>query len=288
MPFFSIIIPSYNREKTIIRAIDSVLQQSFSDFEIIVVDDGSADSTKELVSSLYDNRIHYYYRANQGVCAARNYGASLALGDYLIFLDSDDYTTTNWLDDFYNGIIKNGTDFVFCDMLRVDLNSGVERLVRATHPYRDSEFSGEGLFMPGTFCVKNSIFITIGGFDINLKYGEFTEFSFSSRKLTTTKYFTQKLGLIYEASLDGGSKNSKNKIEANLYIIKKYPMFFKLYPHALRFYYQNIGVAYFRLSNWSRARLYFWKAYCIQPWKFKTFFRLLIAFFPSFAKKIIK
>ena len=142
--------------------------------------------------------------------------------------------------------------------------------------------------MPGTFCVKTSLFNKIGGFDINLKFAEFTEFSMRSSQLNPSKFFTKKLGLIYEASITGGSKNAQNKIDSNLYIIQKHPWFFKLYPHVLQLYYQNVGVAYFHLSNWAQARHFFFKAYWIQPWKLKMVLRFLISFFPNFANKIIR
>ena len=86
---FSVIIPSYNRAHILPRAIDSVLTQSFQDFEIIVVDDGSIDDTKNVVLSINDARVKYAYQENRGVCVARNYGISVAKGDYLAFLDSE-------------------------------------------------------------------------------------------------------------------------------------------------------------------------------------------------------
>lgn len=288
MPFFSIIIPSYNRAHIVTRAINSVLSQSLFDFEIIVVDDGSTDSTKETVHSILDTSIHYVYQQNKGVCAARNHGVSKASGEYFIFLDSDDYVTQDWLKDFYEIAKKNSPDFVFCDMKKMDIDSKQEKVIKALDPYSQGVNIENGLYMPGTFCVKSSFFKSIGGFDENLRFAEFTDFGFSCNKKTTSKFFTQKIGLIYEASLDGGSKNSQNKIDANLYIIKKHWMFFKKQPDILRLYYQNIGVAYFRLSDWSNARTFFWKAYLIQPSKLKTLIRFLISFYPDLAKKIIK
>lgn len=88
--FFSIIIPSYNREKTISRTLKSILSQTFIDYEIIVVDDGSVDKTEEVVSSFNDHRIKYYKTTNFGVAHARNYGIKMANGEYIGFLDSDD------------------------------------------------------------------------------------------------------------------------------------------------------------------------------------------------------
>ena len=92
MPYFSVIIPTYNRAYSIQKAIDSVLNQSFQDFELIIVDDASIDHTKEVVAKLNDNRIHYILNStNQERCVSRNIGISKAKGEYICFLDSDDY-----------------------------------------------------------------------------------------------------------------------------------------------------------------------------------------------------
>jgi glycosyltransferase involved in cell wall biosynthesis len=87
---FSIVIPTYNREKILLRAIKSVLSQSFETFEIIVVDDGSTDDTEKVVHALKDKRIRYIKTENCGVAHARNTGIKNAVGDYISFLDSDD------------------------------------------------------------------------------------------------------------------------------------------------------------------------------------------------------
>jgi glycosyltransferase involved in cell wall biosynthesis len=89
MPRVSVIIPTYNREKYVINAIESVLCQQFKDYEIIVVDDGSKDNTKENLRK-YQDKIKYIYQVNLGVSAARNAGIKFARGEWLAFLDSDD------------------------------------------------------------------------------------------------------------------------------------------------------------------------------------------------------
>lgn len=89
-PKFSIIIPTFNREAFISRAIQSVLTQDCQDFEIIVVDDGSTDNTKTIVLSIQDPRIEYVHQQNGGAPKARNMGIDLACGKYIAFLDSDD------------------------------------------------------------------------------------------------------------------------------------------------------------------------------------------------------
>lgn len=89
-PFFSVVIPLYNKEKNIGGTIDSVLNQTFSDFELIVVDDGSPDRSAEIVASYDDPRIRLFKKENGGVSSARNRGVLEAKGAYIVFLDADD------------------------------------------------------------------------------------------------------------------------------------------------------------------------------------------------------
>ncbi len=91
IPLVSIIIPTYNREKTLLRAIKSVLNQEYDRYEIIIVDDGSTDNTRNIIESYLKNEnIFYIFQKNKGVCAARNLGIEKANGEYIALLDSDD------------------------------------------------------------------------------------------------------------------------------------------------------------------------------------------------------
>lgn len=96
-PFFSIIIPTYNRAHTLLLTIQSCLKQTFSDFEIIIIDDGSTDNTQEIVGLANDARILYLKQENKERSAARNHGIRKATGKYLTFLDSDDTIHPNLL-----------------------------------------------------------------------------------------------------------------------------------------------------------------------------------------------
>ncbi len=89
--YVSIIIPTFNRAGFICRAVDSVLKQSFEDLELIVVDDGSRDDTRRIISRYNDKRLVYIYQENRGVSAARNTGLAAAKGRYVALLDSDDF-----------------------------------------------------------------------------------------------------------------------------------------------------------------------------------------------------
>lgn len=91
-PLISVIVPSYNSEKYIQETILSVQNQSYQNWECLIIDDGSTDSTKEIVENLLlnDQRIKYYYKDNSGLSDSRNYGVNVATGDFIQFLDSDD------------------------------------------------------------------------------------------------------------------------------------------------------------------------------------------------------
>jgi glycosyltransferase involved in cell wall biosynthesis len=98
-PFFSVIIPTYNRSKAVVKAIESVLKQTYTNFEVLVIDDGSTDNTSIVTKTLseQDNRIVYIFQENQERSAARNNGVAIAKGEFVCFLDSDDALLPNHL-----------------------------------------------------------------------------------------------------------------------------------------------------------------------------------------------
>ena len=117
----SVIIPTYNRERTIQRAINSVLNQSYKDIELIIVDDCSTDKTCEIVNKYKDERIKYFkLEKNYGACYARNYGVNKASGKYIAFQDSDDEWSDNKLEIQLKNMIKNNSDIDFCEYEKYD------------------------------------------------------------------------------------------------------------------------------------------------------------------------
>jgi len=105
-PAVSVVIPTYNRRVYIGEALDSVLNQTLSGFEVIVVDDGSTDGTDEVIRS-YGGRIHYIRQENRGAAAARNLGVRNARGSYVSFMDSDDLSLPHHLESLYNFLVQN-------------------------------------------------------------------------------------------------------------------------------------------------------------------------------------
>ena len=97
MPKVSVIIPTYNRSCLVKETVESILAQTEPDLEVIIVDDGSDDGTGNVLQSLTDSRVSYYYKTNGGTASARNLGLSKAVGKYVAFLDSDDFWPENYL-----------------------------------------------------------------------------------------------------------------------------------------------------------------------------------------------
>ena len=117
---FSIVIPVYNSEKYLRKCIDSVLKQTFSEFEVIIIDDGSTDSSPIILDTFakIDSRIQVYHMKNQGVTKARKIGVSLTKGDYIIFIDSDDTINSELLSNIERTLQK----FSNIDMVRFRCN----------------------------------------------------------------------------------------------------------------------------------------------------------------------
>ena len=123
MPTISAIIPAFNAEQTIKSTITSILQQSYTDFELIIVNDGSNDNTIEICKSFLDSRIKIINQINGGLSCARNSGIQASIGKYICFIDSDDTIEYNYLDKLYTSIINSNSDLAICGMQLSSLNN---------------------------------------------------------------------------------------------------------------------------------------------------------------------
>ncbi|MDJ0986715.1 MAG: glycosyltransferase [Desulfobacterales bacterium] len=169
-PLVSVIIPTYNRDWIVAEAIDSVLAQDFSDYELLVVDDGSEDRTAEILAAYGDN-ITVLHQSNKGVSAARNCGIAAAAGRLIAFLDSDDL----WLPQKLSTQVK-----FFSDHPDAVINQTEERWirngVRVNPKKRHLKFSGMiferslalCLVSPSAVMIKKILFDTVGVFDEDL------------------------------------------------------------------------------------------------------------------------
>lgn len=114
----SIVIPVYNSEAYVERCIRSVMQQTFSNIEIIVINDGSQDDSPGILEKLAkeDGRIRLVHQVNQGVAVARNRGVDMACGEYLTFIDGDDYVSADYIEQLYNCAEREKADMVICGL----------------------------------------------------------------------------------------------------------------------------------------------------------------------------
>ena len=132
MSSVSVIVPVYNVEKYLKRCVDSILAQSFADFELILVDDGSTDGSGLICDELAktDNRITVQHNPNQGVSAARNNGIEAATGEWITFIDSDDYVLPDYLLSLYQGALESCADLVVTGIKHVFENAPDKVIVR--------------------------------------------------------------------------------------------------------------------------------------------------------------
>lgn len=116
-PKISVIVPVYNAEKYLKRCIESILSQTFIDFELLLIDDGSTDSSGEICNEYAqaDDRIRVFHKTNEGVSSARQFGCDVAIGEYSIHVDSDDYIEPSTLGDMITEAKRRNTDVVVCD-----------------------------------------------------------------------------------------------------------------------------------------------------------------------------
>lgn len=182
-PFFSVVIPLYNKENYIEATINSVLNQTFTDFEIIIVNDGSTDASKTIVESFKDNKIKLFSTKNQGASHARNFGIKNSNGNYIAFLDADDIWYTNHLSSMFDLINEFPNVGMYCNRYKFLL--GNKHLKKAKIKGVSQEYKGiiknyfeSNLFDPivnsSVVAIPINVFNDIGFFDEKLKSGQDT------------------------------------------------------------------------------------------------------------------
>ncbi|HYM19631.1 MAG TPA: glycosyltransferase family A protein [Candidatus Kapabacteria bacterium] len=170
--FFSVITPTFNRARTIRRAIMSMRSQTFDDWEYIIIDDGSTDDTFSAISDLLesDPRITYHYSVNQGTSKARDLGCSLSHGRYFTFLDSDDEYLPNHLESRYNILSHNPAIELLHGGVEIVGDEFVADKFDTSKRVHLSECA-----IGGTFVIRRDLWKRIGGFG-NITYGDDIDF----------------------------------------------------------------------------------------------------------------
>lgn len=229
-PYVSIILPTYNRADVLGAAIESVLKQTYSWFELIVIDDGSTDHTEEIVNGYQDDRIRYYkLKKNGGQSKARNYGIKLSVYDYIAFEDSDDLWMPQKLELQLRAFEQADNRTGICyHKFRYDLGEGRE-CIMPDEKVDINKKSGDiytqllwdNLIGMPTLLIKKECIDKIGLFDESLKCLEDYDFILRiSRHYSAV--FIDRVLLEASYSITGVSGNSYHYLTASCMLVKKY------------------------------------------------------------------
>lgn len=224
----SVIIPSYNRGRSIAKAVQSVLDQTYTDLEVVIVDDGSSDDTREVILSIKDPRIQYFYQENAGACEARNRGIQLARGNYIAFHDSDDIWRKDKLEKQMKALQESKADIVFCKLVVHEPDSSI-----SYKPLKCKE---------GVVCPINDLFgigtqtllahrYVFDEIKFDPEMPRFQEFELLYRATQKYSLYCVNEGLVdYYVGQDSISSNPKKLFFACDMLINKHPELTTTYP----------------------------------------------------------
>jgi glycosyltransferase involved in cell wall biosynthesis len=235
MPRISVIIPVYNGEKTIRATIETVLKQTFSDFELIVIDDGSQDATLEIISEFRDTRIKVLSGSNRGVSVARNRGIAQASGDFIAFLDADDLWTPNKLEAQFNALQTNPQAAVAYSWTDYIDESG-QFLYPGSHITLNgnvySQLLVKNFLENGSNpLIRTHVLKTVGAFDESLSPSE--DWDMWLRLAANYDFVAvPSPQILYRISSNSASSNISKQAIQGLKVINKY---FNQAPHSLKF-----------------------------------------------------
>ena len=186
MPRFSVIIPLYNKENEIHATLSSVFKQTFTDYELIIVDDGSTDDSVSIINSFNNENLHLFSKENEGVSIARNFGVEKANSKYIVFLDADDYWYPNHLENlnllitnfpnhswFASSYEKKHSAALISAMYTPVLKKGKDWNGEVTDFFINSLV--DCLAWTSSICMKKDFYNSLNGFDVRISHGEDTD-----------------------------------------------------------------------------------------------------------------
>lgn len=305
-PLVSVVVPNYNREKLVLEALQSIVAQTYSPLEVIVVDDGSNDESVKAITYFIDNvkpkevTITLFRQENKGGNAARNIGILKSKGEFIAFLDSDDL----WMDDkIEKQVSKLLTDenagAVYCGLIEVD-SSGMEELSNEPRVYPSGDLSSQLLIKDVTaptscYMVRSSAFKKVGMFDLNLKARQDWEMWIRISQEFPILAVSEKLVKYRRHDGERTISDPFREIEAYKQIRKKYSeslnnQSWKIKRMADATYYKRMGRVHFHQKiSIVKALNFYLKAIYKNPLDFDAYAAFLGVFIPmSFREYIHK
>lgn len=278
---FSVIIPTFNRSSLLLRAVRSVLGEDFESMELLVIDDGSTDDTKERIAELDDRRLRFIELPRGGAARAQNIGAQHARGQYLIFLDSDDEALPGWLSTMALARTTR-TALISTDSWSVDD-------IKATR-YGATElaYPGSGLrarILSGTYALRKDVFESIGGFDENLRSGTKTDLSLKLLAyLRDTEESIVHVGtplvLHHRNSPLSVRMDDRAVLEGTEMLLQRYSSELANVPRVRADYHGVAGVRAVRIGDKRRARRHLWASAKADPKNLRRWARLITGYMP--------
>lgn len=284
MPKVSVVIPTYNRAHLISRAIHSVLNQTYQDLEIVIIDDGSIDNTEEIVKSFEDERIVYLrHSKNKGASAARNTGIKASKGDYIAFQDSDDEWFPDKLERQVNTFDNAPSEIgiVYSGFYRIEADKKTyipgDYIVQKDGNIHNELLKGNFVGTPAVLikkeCFKNNRY-----FNETLPALEDWEMWVELSKHYQFKYIDEPL--LYSYSMPNSvNLNKKNLLKAREMILAIHLNDFNKNKKLLSDHYLSIGIELISNDNFANGKDYFIKAVKTNYLNTSAILRLLVLLF---------
>jgi glycosyltransferase involved in cell wall biosynthesis len=285
---FSVVLCTYNRADRVAGAVRPVLDQSWKDFELIVVDDGSTDRTAEVLAGIDDPRLRVVHRPNGGLSAARNTGITQAAGRLVAFLDDDDLVSPGWLAGLASRVGAS-TGFVSCTCRLVSPDRASVEEVRA---FPDTLFPDvEGVFMAGTFAIDRSVLAAIGGYAEEIRVSHQTELllrampELKRRGLTASLIAEPLIEIERREPGDRPLSQPADLLHGVEYLVDHHGEALARCRQALAHYYAIAGASAAQLGNRPLSRRYMLRAARAWPWNPKHLARAAVSLVPPLARR---
>ncbi len=281
MPKVSVVIPTHNRAELLPLAVRSVLEQTFQDFEIIIVDDASKDNTKEVVQGFKDDRIKFLHRDTCGGDAvARNLGIAISKGEYIALLDDDDQWAPEKLEQqvniFLNSLPNVGA--VYTGRVNIDGKTGemLDVILAKKKGFLFDEFLNHFFITTSSVMLRKECFNKVGLFDENIPYNSdfdmwirvSKDFQFGCIEEPLTRYF------IHQKTL---SSNFDLVIKGKEKILEKYAQWYVKHPKSFSREFLEIGILYCLNGNPEEGRKAYLRAVLLDPFRIKPYLILVLS-----------
>ena len=289
-PWISVVVCTFNRAELLSVAMGSVLAQTWTDLELVVVDDGSLDDTRAVVAACADSRVRYVHQENGGLGVARNTGVAHATGTYVAFLDDDDLARPEWLARL--AACGDGTCAVVCCGAVIATDDGTVVKTQRPGPLGPAFADYVAWFQPGTFAVRRDAYTAAGGFAEDLEHLEHSEFFLRLLPVCRARGWEVRSipDALVELHVGGGRRVSPAQIgrmhRAMEAVLDRHGQQLGKDPGLLAQYYAVAGVAAAQTSDYRAARRNLRNAVRARPREWKHWARFALACVPPVGRRV--